>query len=275
MSTGLNLKLEEQHQDERDFKFGTHSLPCLAQIPEDERESYLPEGELQNIGSEKMDCATRSPINILAAKFNWLFRNKVISYPNRKWLLEKGYVLGDKVDFSDRYVSINAGTTIEGNSLKAPLEAIRKQGLIPKGVLPQVNSFSEYYDPQSITVGMSDLGLEFAERFQINYEKVYETHYSDIDDYINVAGYAWSEPKDGVYPRIDRRPNHAFAIIRRMYYIFDNYIDNGFIKHLAPDYDFYRYGYRVTINELPVKQVKLGCFKRWWLFVKPLLKCYN
>ena len=47
---GFNLKKEQEAQDGTEWKFGALSPVCIAQIPELEREKYLPVGERQNIG---------------------------------------------------------------------------------------------------------------------------------------------------------------------------------------------------------------------------------
>ena len=172
MNKGINWEKELREQSDEDWIFGSQSVACIAEIPEVAREQYLPKGERQNIGEEKMDCASRAPLNILEAKFNWLYRNgKLI---NKQWLEDNGYVANGVIEFSDAFVAINSGTTREGNSLKAPLEAIRKQGLIPKSMLPQLESFDDYYNPLRITGSMRKLGEEFVARFTINYEKVCE-----------------------------------------------------------------------------------------------------
>src|SRR3990167_5196160 len=136
MNKGMNWKKELAEQSSEDWLLGGTGLACIAEIPEEERELYLPKGERQNIGEEKMDCASRAPLNMLEAKFNWLIKNKKLSLGNEMWLRVNGY-LDDGIRFSDRFVAINSGTTREGNSLKAPLDAIRKQGLIPKATFPQ------------------------------------------------------------------------------------------------------------------------------------------
>ena len=92
---GFNLELEKAHSKPEDYVFGAFSLPDMAQIPEEEREKYLPKGELQNIGEEKMDCASRAPLNILEAKFNYLIRNGKLSAENVEWLYNNGYIVFD------------------------------------------------------------------------------------------------------------------------------------------------------------------------------------
>jgi hypothetical protein len=176
---------------------------------------------------------------------------------NALWLRNNGYVMGDRVTFSDVFVSINSGTTIQGNSLIAPLKAIRAEGMIPKSMLPQLTygTWETNADPSRITQAMKDLGAEFARRFTINYERVDEIHLAEAlkDDMVGVAGYAWPQPDvTGTYPRIEAQPNHAFLLFKPRYFAFDNYFDAGrdgdFVKQLAPDYDFYDAAYRIYLS---------------------------
>lgn len=256
MNHGLNLELEMQHRSEKDWMFGALSQPCLASIPSGEREKYLPKGEVQRGVEDFQDCASRSALNILETKFNYLVRNKKLSVENYLWLHRNGYVTqsGD-VEFSDRYTAVNSGTTRQGNSLIAPLEAIRTCGLIPKKLLPALPTmtFDQYHDASRITAEMITLGKEFRKRFTINYERVLEVHMDESlkDDCINTGGYAWPNPVNGVYPRTNNPANHAFMVYDLpKYQAFDNYLDfdGDFIKKLAPDYDLVDFGYRVYIS---------------------------
>ena len=272
MNKGMNWKKELAEQSSEDWLLGGTGLACIAEIPEEERELYLPKGELQNIGEEKMDCASRAPLNVLETKFNWLIKNKKLSFENEFWLKTNDYI-NNGVEFSDAFVAINSGTTRQGNSLKAPLEAIRKQGLIPKNKLPQLKTWAEHHDPARITEDIKKLGLEFISRFFINYERGHEKNFNNIlkNDIIIVGGYAWPPPISGEYPAVNYDPNHAFIVYKRpKYYVFDNYLDENkegdFIKKLAPDYNFFDTGYRILINnETVIPKKKLFNKIKSWL----------
>lgn len=267
---GFSPELEKAHRTEEDYVFGAFSQPCIADIPEGEREKYLPKGELQNIGEEKMDCASRGPINILETKFNFLVQNKKLSEDNYTWLIKNGYISNnlpfgseEVVCFSDAFIAIKSGTTRQGNSLKAPLQAIHEHGLIPKSLLPQVASFNDYYNPKRITPEMEELGKEFVKRFPITYEIVFEVHFSELykEDMLDLAGFAWPVPVNGEYPRTTNSPNHCFMGFKNpKHFIFDNYLDTDgdFIKKLASDYDLNDYGYRISVaeNKVPTAEEK-------------------
>lgn len=250
---GLNLEKQKLDRIDTDWKFGSSSKTCIALIPENEREQYLPSGERQNIGSEKMDCATRGPINILETKFTYLYRNNKLSPRSKEFLNQ--YVIEGSVRFSDRFIAKLSGTTTEGNSMKAPIDAIHRFGLIPKDILPQVDTWDEYYSDGAITRYMMNLGEEFNKYFTINYEEVNRNDFKDLlnTDIINVAGHAWPFPEDGIYPKTENRINHVFIIYKKpFYYAFDNYVDSydgDFIKRLSEDYNMLEYGYRLYITE--------------------------
>lgn len=254
MQYGFNPQLEIIDKKATDWVYGALSIPCITDIPEDEREKYLPQGERQNIGEEKYDCATRGPINILETKFTWLYQNKKLSPDNLKFLEDNDYIQNNRVIFSDRYIALLSGTTVFGNSMIRPLQTIHEKGLIPKAMFPQVERFYEYYDSTLLTQKMRDLGEEFITRFPIYYEQVLAPHYSELlkEDLIVFAGYSWPVPINGIYPRSDEQMNHVFDGIKNPpYIIFDNYEEEAgdFIKQLAPDYNLNDYGYRVFIQE--------------------------
>src|SRR3990167_7545769 len=172
---------------------------------------FLPEGELQRGQEDFMDCASRAPINNFETQFTYAVQNKLFSDENIKWLKDKGYCddFGE-VTFSDRFVAVGSGTTRQGNSLKAPNDYIRLNGLIPKSMLPKVATMTwdQYHDKTKIIQAMLDLGKEFLTRFTLNYEKVVDTQYPAI-------------------------------VKNNLFECFDNYPETAddWIKRLAPNYD--------------------------------------
>lgn len=287
MNYGLNLDLEKEHVDGSEWTFGSLSPTCLFAVPEVERESYLPPGELQNIGEEKSGCVSRAYINALEMKFSYAYDKDLIKPENKKWLEDKGYVVDGKVTFADANVEILSGTTKTGNSLKAPIDTLRKVGLVPKHLLPQLDTFDAHYDKARLTPEITKLGEDFLKRFSINYEQVFTVSLKELlaNDVVALAGYAWPRPVDGEYSADPLLPfNHCFiGYSLPMTYIFDNYydqVDGDFIKKLVASYPLYEYGYRAyvsaqnvpTLEEVPEWQ-KAPLFK-WltemiiWLFTK-------
>ncbi len=257
MYKGFNPDLERAHQDGTEWKLGAASAPSIYQIPLPLRQAYLPVGEVQRSLDDTEDCASRAPNNILAPEFTYAYKNGLFKAENKKWLEDNGYVGPDgKIDFSDRFVAIKSGTTVNGNSLKAPLDAINNCGLIPKLMLPLLPNMTveQYLDPAGITQAMTDLGEEFARRFIINYEQVPNSQFADQlkSSFIDVALFAWPGAINGIYPRTPGPFNHAVALFELPpFFIFDNYEEKpgDFIKQLAPDYLFFDYGYRVFVSK--------------------------
>lgn len=259
MNHGLDIQRELSERSDEDWVFGVASEPCLVHIPLNERDQYLPLGETQRCKEDTQDCATRAPVNVMETKFNYALRNNLISPDNRQWLIDHGYMTDSGITFSDRFIAIKSGTTRAGNSLKAPVDAIHRYGLIPKFMLPLVKTMTweQYYDPTSITPEMEALGQEFLLRFPIFYERVALDNMLQAltDDLLVVGAYAWPAPdEDGTYQPVDSAPNHAFVVFDiPQYQAFDNYPEDrkgvDYVKHLAPDYKFLDYGYRVYIGQ--------------------------
>lgn len=278
---GLNLELEQAHRSPEDWTFGASSLPSLDCIPEALRFPFLPVGEIQKGKDDMMDCATRAPVNKLETDYTWFINAKKISQPNIEWLHEKGYVdEAGRVTFSDAFVAINSGTTRQGNSLIAPLDAIHRQGLIPKKMLPLESwmRWEDYHDPKRITPEMYALGLEFVRRFTINYERVSRGQFAEAleNDMLVVAGFAWPSPKNGEYPRVERVYNHAFLdVVKPLHNIFDNYpdtLDGDFVKKLASDYDLYEYAYRIFVSSETATPVRRNPYTEIFISIWKAIK---
>jgi len=275
---GLDTKREEQEQDGTEYILGAESPVCIAadldKLPFEEIKKYLPAGEVQRSDIEDMqDCASRSPINILETKFKYLLDNHLVSEEDFNWLYKNGYIQTEQykdvffIEFSDAFVAINSGTTRRGNSMKAPIHAVHKKGLVPKSKLPLEKwmTWEDYHNPSRITKELEDLGMEFLRRFLINYYKGYDLN---VKEMLCVGGYAWPQIVGGVYVRTDSPPNHAYVRVKPAHMIFDNYIDSvdgDFIKKLAPDYKFMPYGYRLTIGKGGAKKPSFfGAFGDVW-----------
>lgn len=255
---GLDLEKEVLDRTDEDWEYlGATNRPQLFIVSASDRVNYLPQGEVQFGREDMQDCVTRAYINKIEHDVNYMIENKLISDRNKQWLKDKGYmnVTTHRVEFSDAFNAILSGTTRYGNSMIAPAKSIHKDGLIPKKLLPLDKSmlWKDYHDPVRITSKLKKLGKEFAKRFSINYERVYEQDYPSLleHDLLIVAGYAWPSRKNDEYIRVENTPNHAFLAIRPQTFIFDNYEEGkgDFIKKLAKDYNFLDYGYRLWIAE--------------------------
>ncbi len=272
---GIDLQKEIAEQSEKDWVFGSDvKAKCIVFIPEEEREIYLPKGEVQVAKEDMQDCVTRAFMNMLETKLNYLWKKGLLD----QWFTEKGYITQNGAELSDAFIAIISGTTRQGNSFKAVLEALRKNGVIPKKMLPLENwmTFDDYHNPNRITAEMRALGLQFLNKFNINYEQVkYEEMENALkEDMVAVAGHAWNIPINGVYTRTTEVINHSFLNFKNKYKIFDNYrdfVDNDFIKQLAPDYIFFDYGYRLVLS-IPLIKENVNFLKTIINFLKNLIQ---
>ncbi len=244
-------ELAEQRGDE--WQLG--AVPTdVALVPYSSRMSYVPAGVLQrNDIMDSNGCASRGPNNILETKLTWLHHNGM--HPEiQRWGIEKGYVIvenGRHVwKLNDAYVEIGSGTTPTGNSLKAPVDYIRRYGAIPAHLLPLEDgmTWEQYMNPARVTQEMRDLGKEFLKRLPLAYEQVQlsQFNHARAEDLLDVAGAAWPPPVDGTYPANDAPFNHAFATANNEIDALDNY--SPFFKRLAPDYNFFQWGYSISIT---------------------------
>lgn len=255
---GLDLKREREVASKEDWIFGGGSKKCLVSIIEKDRFEYLPRGEIQRGIEDTMDCASRAPLNVLETKLVYLHEKGLMKIEDRMWLISKGFIDPDngEIALSDAFNAIKSNTTKTGNSLKEPIHSIHSDGVIPKSMLPLEPwmTWNDYHNPKRITSKMEKIGKEFLKRFPVNYEKVYVNDFSRllVEDMLIVAGHAWSKPIEGVYQEVDYKINHAFMNVKNKYFIFDNYIDSfdgDFIKHLAEDFNFLSYGYRLFFTK--------------------------
>ena len=104
---GLDLQREQAEQDGTEWRFGSTGLSCMAEVPMELRDLYLPKGEVQRTRyADLQDCASRAPINALELKFNYLLAIKKLSFENEIWIKENGYVTPTGVQFSDAFIAI-------------------------------------------------------------------------------------------------------------------------------------------------------------------------
>jgi hypothetical protein len=167
-----------------------------------------------------------------------------------KWFKDNGYLMNGKFVLCDAFIEILSGTTPTGNSLKSPVDTIYRYGVIPASLIPLKDgmSWDEYMDKGRITQAHLSLGREFLKRIGLNYEQVplkdFHRHLSG--DLLDVAGFGWPVPVNGIYPRTDNAFNHAFACVNNSIDALDGYEPHN--KKLAYDYVFFDWGYTFSIT---------------------------
>ncbi len=238
-----------------EWQFGAVEVD-LAQVPLASRLSYLPDGVLQyNNVMDSNGCASRGPLNILETKLDYFWDHGMLP-EIKKWMDEKGYREGGKFKLCDAFIEILSGTTPTGNSLKAPLDALRVYGAIPAKLIPLDSNmtWSEYMNPARVTQEYKDLGKQFLSRITLAYEQVSLSQFAHAleVDLLDVAGYAWPQPVNGVYQKTEGGFNHCFTLVEGAIDAFDNY--TPFVKRLAKDYIFFEWGYSISITKQTIPE---------------------
>lgn len=255
---GLLWDKELADQQDTDYLAGTVELKGLsniASIPWQDRDFYAPVGEVQRAVEDTQACTSFSPSAGYKAMLQFLWDRELLTPGNKTFF--KQYLKNGRMDVSEAYIAIKSGTTKQGNSLKAPLQAIRDWGMIPGHLLPLEPwmTWEDYHNPKRITKEMEALGKECATRLIFNYERVYEQDYEKwlIDSVVDVGGYGWPFPdENGVHQRVEHPFTHAFLLWNLpKYQAFDSYpdtFDGDFKKNLAPNYKLTEYGYRLLFT---------------------------
>lgn len=194
---------------------------------------YYPVGEIQRGIEDYSDCVTRGFGNEIEKQLNYIVDNNLFSKQTINWLVENGYFSDDgKILLSNRVPAIMSGTTRYGNSLKAVIQWIENNGIHPRSMLSEKKkmTWNEYHNPSVVTQVILDVGKESKEYIKINYGRVFLSNFPKLFGY-----FKWR--------------------------IFDNYLDRGiagdFVKHLAEDYIFMSYGYKIVIQDLKKDKIML------------------
>lgn len=133
---------------------------------------------------DTMGCVTWSSGNSLEAIMNLriakgLLGGKYSHMENLQWLQDNHYLdEHGKVKFSNRWITIQSGTTENGNYLVVVGDAWRKIGAVPYSVLPdnldQYTSREEWFSLEHSEVERCQkIGQEFLQRFEVAYEVIY------------------------------------------------------------------------------------------------------
>lgn len=266
---------ERREQDGTEYQLGA-ILTSLFDVPHHERKNYRPIGETQRGVEDTQDCATRDYINDLETQHNYAYRNRFFIPEVKKFLDDNGYIVWRDgvpyVEYADAFIAIKSGTTKQGNSLKAPAQAIHEHGLVPKKLMPLEPNmmWEDYHNPKRITKHIEDLGKQHKAMLPTAYEQVpNEAFRTEIKKYhINTGVYAWPFPNsEGIYERVPHNFNHAILIESEnvTWDIQDNYLDThdqDYIKRLASNYRFFDYGYRIATVAQKSYQAQVDLYTR-------------
>lgn len=247
-----------------DYIWGSQVAAPVDELqPDGQWDAFLPEYEGQERnGLETMNCTSFGTLNALEAL---LYRK-----------------FGKRVNFSDRYLGIMAGTSRTGNSPHKVAEVIRKEaGCLEEPYLPfndLVHTWEEYYSPNPMDPKLVRMGNAWG--YAMNHDYVFypndniKIKQAALREALRVspcavAVYAWHE-RDGVMVRPENeRDNHwvmCYGYEEGKYWkVFDSYENRT--KKMAWDYDF-TMGKRYHIDVY----VHVPWYKRFVLFIKSLFQ---
>jgi len=242
----------EKQANVKDWRFGgVTGISSDVLNPDGDWTEFLPNLETQRSPSfDTMSCVSFSALNCVET----YMKAMSMSIDARKWLKDNGYIsqhedtLGD-YNCCDRWLAVDSGTTKEGNSMSKVAEAMRK-GLVAEQDFPwdkkEIRKWGDYMSVSPLKrKELEKKASEFNERFKISWQWVIPelSHLKKALKYgpVQVIGYAWPKPVNGIYPMSHNKPNHAFMIYKvdedmGHYEIYDHYEKDK--KKLALDYKF-------------------------------------
>lgn len=231
---GLDLSLIDEEEKDTHYIFGV-STTLIKKIimPSGDWTKIAEQVETEKQSSpfiESMNCTVYSFLNIIEMLMLYKFN--------------------EKVNFSDRWLGIKAGTSRNGNIPTRVIDTARKQGLLLQELLPNnIEKFrwNEYFSYKDAILPPAELdkrALEFLDDNTIGYETVYPSILAMAEALkyspLYVAGFAWAEI-NGIYYSASN-PNHAFVILnieqaKQYKKAFDSY--EPFFKTLGRNYQIY------------------------------------
>lgn len=238
---------------------------------------FLPTNERQY--TPKFDtnfCVTFSGLNALETQLNYLFAKGKFSAQAVAFFTNEGYLdENKKFNLNECFNASLNGTTINGNSLPAFWDSIRKVGAIPQKRFTQIDDAKVWNDlVKKPSQDLLDLGLKFLEYVNIQYEWVIikEWNQSDVPGILKYhdkhAPCQLAAPVCPMWSRFTLKegdivkscpsivPQHGtmqFAVTDEYINTYDTY--NPFIKNLALDYPIpYAVKGVVTVKTPPITQ---------------------
>lgn len=219
-------------QKPEDYVFGASTLPQDILQTNGSWIDYLPEAESQLKTTETWNCTAFGTLACFEILFRRLFK--------------------EKIEFSDRFTGIRAGTQPPGNDPLTVGKAVYKGATIPEALLPftlDIQSSAEYYSykggDEKVCVAK---GQEYEETYNMNYEIVGTNTKSIIEALktspLGVSVRAWYKNDKGLYVKeVGEQDTHWTALVDykegEYWVVYDSYLQDGSpIKKLAWDYPF-------------------------------------
>ena len=271
--------------DAQDWIFGAVERPDI--LPNGDWRPYKPNPEKQATKYfDPFSCVSESVTNAMEELINKMMTED----PNVRLIAEKLQLLDDdgKANLSGRFLAVMSGTIPgQGNSQKAVLECLRKNGVVGEKVWPSNWEMTQDQYFATISQEAKNLGKEFLKYFDPNYEAILDGN-DNLEKaakkgplvvivggaYLgNIAG-ALLYRNNGT-PLYNHQVNYVSQrrnvsdfnqIIARIHDIFDTY--DPFDKPYYENYPF-KYAKIIYLKKklFPMIYKKIGqpamCFKHW------------
>ncbi len=133
---------------------------------------FKPVGRKQAInGFETSYCVTFSAINIVKAWWKFMLTNNLIPIEKVNLLKQWGFILPNgEISISYAFTGKMSGTTINGNTLEAVWDSIRKDGLVPEEMWSRLDAKNWAEWAAEIPVDVKNFGKNILTIFDFNYE---------------------------------------------------------------------------------------------------------
>lgn len=200
-------------------------------------------------------------------------------------------VFGLDINYSDRFIYILSGSRPPGSDPQHICEVIRDKGLIEEKLLPFVETFEEYIQPDPMPENLLEKGREWKSKFAFKHEWVF-TGYKPkaerialLKEYLkysvlNISVTAWKKV-DGVYVDDGGRNTH-WCVLEKIadykeykdaLYVFDTYDHSTKVLHPDHNVQFCKRIYVGPATETIPTSVELeeSFWGRLWRFIREYL----
>lgn len=218
--------------EKENYILGGGNVPQVVLRENSDWTDFLPEKEKQFIGFETYNCVSFGTLSAIEAIMFRLF--------------------GEKVNYSDRFIGIMAGTKEGGNDPQTVCEAIRKYGLIPEEMLPfseDLKNLEEYYSFKGADKeACLQVGRDWLAKYDFKHEYVFspsEPFEEKIKKIIlalkfsilGVSVEAWILNEKGIYIRLGQENHWTLAYNQKQFTGgFDTY--EPFLKQIDQNFSF-------------------------------------
>lgn len=215
-------------------------------------------GERQNIGVETWGCTNHWGLSDFEIQLDYMIEHNMLSTRALAFLHGANcanisyFDKNGKINFSDKFTFIKTGTKYQrGNYVYKTPDSVRNDGAIPEAMLPHGNpkTWNEYADPSQITELMEQLGHEFAEIFEAQYETIVIAGHTKTEVEVMIEKHLKQAPlslaiavcpgymTDDPIKACNQVPVHCVGLVHKeesFRAIFDSYPE--YVKHLDNEY---------------------------------------